>query len=48
MILLIKNELFKINIEIILNKLLYEKCIIDENTYIESNERLIRSLKGLR
>ena len=48
MIILINNEIFKLNIEIIINNSLYKKKIIDENTFIKANEILLKKLKELQ
>ena len=44
---MINDKIFKINIEIIINKNLYKRNIIDENTFIKVNEILLKELKCL-
>ena len=39
------NYLFYLNIEIIINRNLYKKNIIDEKTYFYVNEKLLQKLK---
>ena len=36
------NYLFYLNIEIIINQNLYKKNVIDENTFLYVNERLLK------
>ncbi len=44
---MINDKIFKINIKIIINKNLYKRNIIDENTFIKVNEILLKELKCL-
>ena len=39
-----KEDIFKINIEIIVNNCLYNKELIDKSTYIKVNEILLKKL----
>lgn len=48
MIILFDNKIFKLNIEIIINKNLYEKNIIDEVTFIKTQKILLGRLKELQ
>jgi len=41
---LINEEILDINIEIIINRNLFKKNIIDENTYCKANEKLLKKL----
>ena len=44
-ILLINNEVFNINMQIIINKSLFKKGIIDNETYVKVNETLLKKIK---
>ncbi len=48
MIDLINNEIFNINVEIIINRKLYERKIIDENTFTLVQEILLKKLNKLQ
>ena len=45
---LINNKTFEINIKVIINRNLYKKNIIDENTFIKAQEQLLKKLKELK
>lgn len=40
------NNLFYLNIEIIINQNLYKKNVIDEKTFMVVNEKLLKKLNG--
>lgn len=40
--------IFTTNIEIIINRKLFERKIIDENTYLTTNDKLLKKLKELQ
>lgn len=42
------EEIFNINIQIIINRNLYKKNIIDENTFIRIEEILLKKIKELQ
>lgn len=46
--LLINNEIFNINVQIIINRSLFKKGIIDNETYIIVNEKLLKHLKEIK
>lgn len=48
MIDLINNEIFNINVEILINRKLYERKIIDENTFTLVQEILLKKLNKLQ
>ena len=48
MIILFDNEIFRINIEIIINRNLCNKNVIDENTFMKVNEILLKKLNELQ
>ena len=41
------ENVFKVQLEIIINNSLYKKNLIDEDTYIKANEKLLNILKVL-
>ena len=45
---MVNNANFVINIEIIINRKLYERKVIDEDTFTIVNDVLLRKLKGLQ
>lgn len=42
------NEIFIINLKILLNQKLYKRNVIGDNTYIEVNEKLLKKLNELK
>ena len=46
--LLINNEIFNINIKIVINRSLFKKGIIDNETYVIVNEKLLKQLKEIK
>ena len=48
MIKLINNVIFETNIELIINRKLFERKIIDENTYSLVNDFLLKKLRQLQ
>ena len=42
------NKITEVRFKIIINNNLYKKNIIDENTYVKVNEKLLRLLKTLQ
>lgn len=42
------DKITEVQIQLIINNNLYKKNIIDENTFSQANERLLRMLKVLK
>ena len=42
------DEIAEVQMKIIINANLYKKKVIDEHTFSQANERLLRMLKALR
>jgi hypothetical protein len=48
LVIFLNNEIFITNLEIIINRNLNKKGIIDDNTYIKANEKLLKKIKELQ
>lgn len=42
------NKIFQVELQIIINKNLYKKKIIDENTFVNANNLLLNKLKLIK
>ena len=45
---MINNKIFELQIQIIINTNLLKKKVIDENTFLKVNDKLLRNIRLLR
>ena len=45
---MINNKIFELQIQIIINTNLFKKKVIDENTFLKVNDKLLRNIRLLR